>query len=309
MSRAATTPLVIEAAINGSTAKSLNPNVPRSIDEIVDTALACVDAGAAIVHNHNDEPDFGEPSRHSADPYERAWRRIWAHHPELLIYPTNSGERSASLEVRFAHVVELERRDALAMVLVDAGCVALAANGADGLVPMPVYGNSAAEVAWIFEWCRDHELPTNITIWEPGFLRLTIAHLRAGSLPRQAKVQLLLGSDSAIFGLPARISSLEVMLELLDGTGLPWMVGVPWGDVLIDGLAEFAIRRGGHVRVGLEDYRGADQPTNEELVARVVALGRQCGRRPATAGEAASVLWDQSAKVKAHHRLGGRSEA
>ena len=61
-------PLVIEAAINGSTAKDANPNVPRSVDEIVATALACVEAGASIVHNHNDEPNFGEPSTHSPDP-------------------------------------------------------------------------------------------------------------------------------------------------------------------------------------------------------------------------------------------------
>jgi len=293
MSRTVNTPLVIEAAINGSTAKSANPHVPRSVDEIVGAALACVDAGAAIVHNHNDEPNFGEPSRHAADPYEQAWRRIWAHHPALLICPTSSGERSAPLDVRCAHLVELYQRDSLTMALVDAGCLALAARRAEGLVAMPVYGNSAAEVAWMFEWCRDRDIPTNISIWEPGFLRLTIAHLRAGSLPRRAKVQLYFGSDEAIFGLPARTSSLEVMLELLDGTGLPWMVGVPWGDVLTGGLAELAIRSGGHVRVGLEDYTGPDQPTNEELVARVVALGEQCGRRPATATEAAGVLWDQ----------------
>jgi uncharacterized protein (DUF849 family) len=72
----ASLPLVIEAAVNGSTAKSTNPNVPRSIDEIVASALACVDAGASIVHNHNDEPNFGEPSTHSPDPYEQAWRAV-----------------------------------------------------------------------------------------------------------------------------------------------------------------------------------------------------------------------------------------
>lgn len=38
------------------------------------------------------------------------------------------------------------------------------------------------------------------------------------------------------------------------------MVGVLWGDVVGSGLVEFAIRRGGHVRVGLEDYAGPGQP-------------------------------------------------
>lgn len=51
-------PLVIEAAINGSTSKDANPHVPRTVDEIVATALACVGAGASIVHNHNGLEDY-----------------------------------------------------------------------------------------------------------------------------------------------------------------------------------------------------------------------------------------------------------
>ena len=61
-------PVVIEAAINGFTTKAANPNVPRSPEEIAATAMACIQAGASIVYNHNDEPSFGEPSVHSRDP-------------------------------------------------------------------------------------------------------------------------------------------------------------------------------------------------------------------------------------------------
>src|SRR5215204_4276037 len=50
-------PIRIEAALNGGTPKDRNPHVPRTVDEIVESALACLEAGAAIVHNHNDEPN------------------------------------------------------------------------------------------------------------------------------------------------------------------------------------------------------------------------------------------------------------
>ena len=47
-------PVLLEAAINGGTQKSRNPHVPISVDELVADALACLDAGAQIVHQHDD---------------------------------------------------------------------------------------------------------------------------------------------------------------------------------------------------------------------------------------------------------------
>jgi 3-keto-5-aminohexanoate cleavage enzyme len=52
-------PLIIEASLNGSANKDLNPNVPYSDDEIVNDAMACMDAGAALIHNHTVESIFG----------------------------------------------------------------------------------------------------------------------------------------------------------------------------------------------------------------------------------------------------------
>ena len=284
-------PLVIEAAINGSTSKEANPNVPRTVDEIVATALACVDAGAAIVHNHNDEPNFGEPSTHSPDPYEAAWRRIWDARPGLLVHPTTSGERSAEIAQRFSHIAELHRRGALTMSTADAGCFSLAFDGPDGPLPLPAFGNSAADVGWLFGWCREVDVPVHVSVFEPGQLRLVVAHHRAGSLPRRTKVQLYFGGPVALFGLPPTQASLDAYVAMLAGTGLPWMVGVLWGDVLGSGLAEAALKAGGHVRVGLEDYAGPEQPTNELLVARAAELGATLGRSPVGVDEVAAALW------------------
>ncbi len=76
---------------------------------------------------------------------------------------------------------------------------------------------------------------------------------------------------------------------MLSGSGLPWMVAVPGGDVS-ETLAPLAIAAGGHVRVGLEDYAGARQPRNQELVAEIVALARRASRRVATPAETAEAL-------------------
>ena len=63
------------------------------------------------------------------------------------------------------------------------------------------------------------------------------------------------------------------------------------GDVVASGLAETAVRRGGHLRVGLEDLSvGPRTPTNRELVDEAVALLTSLGRRPATPAEARAIL-------------------
>jgi uncharacterized protein (DUF849 family) len=67
------------------------------------------------------------------------------------------------------------------------------------------------------------------------------------------------------------------------------MVGVLGGDVAAT-LAPLAIRRGGHIRVGLEDYAGPKQPRNAELVREVAEMAREMGRPVASATEAAALL-------------------
>ena len=77
---------------------------------------------------------------------------------------------------------------------------------------------------------------------------------------------------------------------MLSGTGLEWSVAVLGGDVIECGLAELALARGGHVRVGLEDYGGAGQPSNVELVGRLAALAEKAGRPIADGAAAREIL-------------------
>ena len=136
--------------------------------------------------------------------------------------------------------------------------------------------------------CRARALAIHVSIFEPGFLRVALAYHAAGRLP-PAKIQLYFGGPALPFGLPPTAPSLDAYLAMLAATDLPWMVGVLGGDVTST-LAPLAIERGGHVRVGLEDYDGPRQPANEELVAEIVAMARRAGRRVATPAEAAAII-------------------
>lgn len=282
-------PLIIEAAINGATPQAANPHVPRTREEIIDCACACFEAGAVIVHHHNDD-GLLDP-RHAAQPYRDAWAAIYERHPEAILYPTmGGGGRHTNIQERYAHVEALADAHLLRMAIIDPGSVSLGPLDADGLPAAVdlVYQNTFADVRYMADACRARRLAAHISIFEPGFLRVALAYHAAGHLP-PAKIQLYFGGPALPFGLPPTPPSLEAYLAMLDGTGLPWMVGVLGGDVA-ESLAPLAIARGGHVRVGLEDYTGARQPTNQELVTQIAEMAQRAGRPVATAAEAAAIL-------------------
>ena len=79
-------PVIIEAAINGVTTKERNPNVPRTPEEVSADALACLEAGAAIIHNHIDL--FGVSEEEAAERYLEGWRAVLVARPDALLYPT-----------------------------------------------------------------------------------------------------------------------------------------------------------------------------------------------------------------------------
>jgi uncharacterized protein (DUF849 family) len=68
------------------------------------------------------------------------------------------------------------------------------------------------------------------------------------------------------------------------------LVAVLAGDVIGTGLAHAALERGGHVRVGLEDFLGQRTPTNVELMDEVNQLITQSGRTVATPAETREIL-------------------
>jgi uncharacterized protein (DUF849 family) len=103
-------------------------------------------------------------------------------------------------------------------------------------------------------------------------------------------VKLYFGGPAMTFGLPPTAVGLDAYLAMLEGSGLPWSVAVLGGDVVACGLAQAAIERGGHVRVGLEDFAGEGTPRNVELVTGVAELIERCGRTVATFAEAYAVV-------------------
>jgi uncharacterized protein (DUF849 family) len=282
-------PVIIEAAINGQTTKERNPHVARTPEEISADALACIEAGAAIIHNHIDRTGLSEVE--AAERYLEGWRPVLAARPDALLYPTVHFGPPLSYE----HLVPLAGSGLLRIGLTDPGSVNLGGAEADG-VPRGgfVYANSFKVIARAFEICAEHHLGPSLAIYEPGFLRTTLAWWRAGRLPVGAMIKLYFSTDQGLggapFGLPPTGAALDAYLELLDGCDVPWAVSVVGGDVTTSEIALLALERGGHLHLGLEFYGGPDTPTNVELVSRAVELCGKSGRPVASPEQAAAIL-------------------
>ncbi len=285
-------PVVLEAALNGVTTPERNPAVPREPDEIATDALACLAAGAAIVHSHPHPMRPGAAA--AAEVYLAAWRPILAERPDALLYPTAG--LGATIEERYGHHELLARAGAIRCGLVDPGSVNLAGTGADGL-PAPVdfvYANPPSEIRHAMETCRRLGLGPSVAIFEPGFLRVVLAYHRAGRLPPGTLVKLYfsqggyLGGGDALFGPPPIREALDLYLAMLGDAAIPWAVAVLGGSLLDAAIAELALARGGHLRVGLEDHPGAK--SNRAEVERARALCERHGRRLATPAQAAEIL-------------------
>ncbi len=282
-------PVIIEAAINGFTPRTVNPNVPKTAAEIAADASACFAAGAAIVHNHG--AVFGDPEAVAAE-YLAGWEPVLAGRPDALLYPT-ANVVDGVLDVR--HLALLADTGVLRVSLCDPGSLNLGGVDADGApVGSFVYTNSFDAIGVQMEQASRDRVGPSLAIYEPGFLRCALAWWRAGRLPRGSMLKFYLSTEQgymgAPFGLPATPAGLDAYLDLLGDCPVPWAVSVVGGDVVGSGLAQLAIERGGHVHLGLEFHAGDRTPTNAELVSEAVQVCERLGVRVATPDEAAELL-------------------
>ena len=70
-----------------------------------------------------------------------------------------------------------------------------------------------------------------------------MAYQRTGKLPPGALLKFYFGSEDMCFGLPPTAKALEAYLEMIEGSGLPWLVSSFGDDCVGCGIAEEAIIR------------------------------------------------------------------
>src|SRR5262249_30789739 len=102
--------VVIEVRLNENTRRVPNPNVPYSVDEIVDRSLECWREGASIVNFHPRDSRTGNPSFDAKD-YAAIVGRI-KQGSDLLTSPTNIPSYAAAnltTQDRIAPIMEIAK--------------------------------------------------------------------------------------------------------------------------------------------------------------------------------------------------------
>jgi uncharacterized protein (DUF849 family) len=286
------TPVMIEVALNGVTNRRRNPNVPATVEEHTTDALACIDAGATIIHTH--APDLFVDAEEAAGQYATAFRPVVEKHPGVICYPTVGF--GGTIEDRYRHVELLDDMGLVRQGACDTGSVNLGGTGADGLPPASdyVYTNSFTKIAYEMNVCTARGLGPSISIFEPGFLQVVLAYARKGALPPGTLVKFYfagggyLGGGDPLWGSPPIIEALDLFLAMFADTPVPWAVAVLGGSVLDTPIARAAVERGGHLRVGIEDWDTG--PANADQVEAAVALCAEVGRPVATIAQTEDLL-------------------
>jgi uncharacterized protein (DUF849 family) len=292
-------PVVIEVALNGATPAERNPTVPRSIDDIIEQGVACMDAGASIVHTHL--PVHNTEAALAGEQYDTIFQAWLDHDANALAMPTIGF--GAGVEDKLAHLDYLAGTGAIRIGFIDPGTILLGYVEPDGTPSpnSPVYVNTFADMNYAIDQCNRHGLALHFALFEPGFLRNDLTYWRLGRLTPGSFVKFYFGGPYGViargkgvtFGLPPTVKALDAYLEMLEleNCDLPWFSAVVGGDLIDTPVARATIERGGHIRVGLEDHASdRRRPSNLELVNEVVALCHDVGRAVATPEQTVEVL-------------------
>jgi 3-keto-5-aminohexanoate cleavage enzyme len=154
-----------------------------------------------------------------------------------------------------------------------------------------IYTNSTGTLAYFAENIRNAGMKPYVVSWNVGFTRYAEAFLDMGLLVEPVFLCFCLTDSTFLGGHPGTLKGLQAHLDFLPpNRRIEWSVCNFGGNLFA--LAAAIISLGGHISIGLGDYTYTElgQPTNADVVRRVVDIARDLGREIATPEEAKGIL-------------------
>ncbi len=265
-------PVIITAAICGAEVfRAQTPFIPYTPAELAAEAIRCYHAGARMVHLHMREDD-GTPSQ-DASRFLDTMQRIRAEVPMVVQFSTGG---AVGMPVAVRADALRHRPD---MATLTTGTVNFGEE---------IFVNSLPMIREIAARQREFGVRPEIEVFDSGMIDTAVRLGREGTIELPAHFDFVMGVPGGMGASPER---LDFLISLLP-PGATWSVaGVGRHELP---LAQAAMARGGHVRVGLEDNlflsKGVLAKGSYELVEAVRAMAETTGRPIATADQTRALL-------------------
>ncbi len=257
--------------------KSMNPNVPEQPEEIIESAYACYNEGAAIVHVHARD----RSGENTSDPEVFGKIRDGIRRKcGLIIQYSTGGGPNLSQEQRIECLKATPEMASLNM-----GSM-MRVSGKYAGIP---WSNMPQEIETYIARMRELGVKPEMEVYNLAMFREVNAVIEKGLVEKPYYINLVLGMryQGACDATPKILTLLHDFLPA-DAYFNCTAVGTAQLP-----LSTMAMVMGGCIRVGLEDniyYRKGELATNAQLVARAVRIARELGKEPATPDEARAIL-------------------
>jgi uncharacterized protein (DUF849 family) len=269
---------IINAAITGMVpTRAETPYVPLTPEEIGEDAAAVREAGAAVVHLHPRDEN-GVPTS-NREIYARVIAAVRERAPDLIISATCSGRIERTLEARSTPLLF---EDDLRPDLGSLTCGSLN-------FPKQVSINEPEMIAGLAKLMKDNGIKPEIEVFEPGMINNARYLMSKGLIGEPLYVNMLMGNLGTC---PAGGCDLAWMVKSLPENSIWSAAGIGRYQLSVNSMA---LAMGGHVRVGIEDnpyydWKDRTPASNTQLIERLVRIGTELGRRPATPAEARQII-------------------
>ena len=270
-----TKPCIICVAITGSLPrKEMNPAVPITVDEQVESTQAAFEAGATICHAHvrnDDQTPSSDPEK-----FARLKEGLEKHCPGMIIQFSTGGRSGAGRE-----------RGGMLPLRPDMASLTVGSNN----FPTRVYENPPDLVDWLAAEMLAHGIKPEVEAFDLSHIHQAAAMQADGRLKGPAYVQFVMGVKNA---MPADRDVFDYYIRTVERLlpGSEWCAaGIGRHQIEVN---EWCVAAGGHARTGLEDNirmtRETLAPSNAALVERVVAICERHERPVATPAQARRIL-------------------
>jgi uncharacterized protein (DUF849 family) len=266
--------LVTVAPTGAETAKKDVPQLPTTLEELVETAQRCEAAGAAMIHVHIRD-DEHKPTLDLG----RLTATVDALHEQtdLVVQLSTGGSVHDPLENRLKVLDAQPDSCSLTMGTTNFGD--------------DVFSNPWPFITALYQLSQEREVVPEFELFDLGHVHALHRLLDKYGLPYGGRVHcdLVMGVPG---GMPGTADALVAAVNAMPDAVTSWSATGIGRSTLTVGLA--ALSKGGHLRVGMEDVltlaKGIPVEHNAQLVERAVAMGRLVQRDPMSCDEARDLL-------------------